>query len=53
MALNQIFQLTWIDEEDQEHEDFFPTREEAEDHLEYLKEEFIITSHKIEKLPEL
>ena len=50
--MKKIFSLTWLDEDQVEHEDFFPTWEEAEDHVEYLKEEFVVESYKIEAVPE-
>ena len=51
--MNQQFILTWLDEDQVEHSDYFPSREEAEDHVEYLKEEFCVESYKIEGVPEL
>ena len=51
--MNQIWILTYLDEDQVEHEDFFPTREEAENHVEYLKEEFVVSSYEIKLLPKL
>ena len=50
--MNQKFLLTWTDEDGNEHEDYFPSREEAEDHVDYLEEEFVVESYKIEAFKE-
>mgnify|MGYP001616786439 CR=1 FL=1 len=52
MALNKKFLLLWLDEDQAEHSDYFPTYEEAEDHVEYLKEEFVVEIYSISVVPE-
>lgn len=48
--MNKLFELTWSDPEGNEYKDWFPSREEAEDHVEFLREETAVIGYGIEEI---
>ena len=50
MILNKIFDLYWLDEENQGHSEYFPNVESAEEFLKVLKEKFVVKSYTITQL---